>query len=126
MKIVVVDNDAGFARSVALLLGAHGHDVTTFTCPLEGLSELIRATPDVLLVDLVMPKLSGIELVRALARQHRSPRATILVSAHTDKVESMDLSEEGMDAFLPKPLDLHALLQTLEQLRPSLAAASFP
>ncbi len=116
MKIAVVDNDADFARSVALLLGAHGHDVRTFTCPVEALAELLRTIPDVLLVDFAMPRLSGIELVRALVCRRRAPHATILMSAHTDRIEGMDLEEEGIDAFLPKPLDLHALLRALEQV----------
>ena len=119
MRIAIVDNNADFVRSIKLLLGLRGYEVTAFTCPIAALSEMAQAAPDVLIVDLSMPVLSGIQLVHELVQQDCSPDATVLISAHTDLVEGMDLGQAGIDVFLPKPFDLDALVFTLEALRPA-------
>jgi len=111
---MIVDNDLGFVRSTTLLLTARGHSVRGLTCPREALSETDSELPDLLIVDLVMPDLSGLELLDALARRDRSPRSAILVTAHSDLAEDIELREYGISTCLTKPLGLDELLDAVE------------
>ena len=121
MRIDIVDNDPAFAQSAKLILQARGHRVRGFTCPKQALDALTRDTPDVLVVDLVMPDLSGPELLTALSERGRRPSATILVSAHTDLADGLELTAYGITAFLPKPLDITRLFDAIEGPEQSLS-----
>ena len=116
MQIAIVDNDLAFVRSASLILQAKGHAVRGFTRPTEALEALANAPLDVLIVDLVMPDLSGTELVRELDEKGRKPAAVILVSAHTDLVPQEEVDRLGIETFLPKPVDLAALFAAVARV----------
>jgi DNA-binding NtrC family response regulator len=118
MNVVIVDNDAAFLRSAELMLSADGHRVRTFVNP-ENACDYIEdgGQPDVLLLDYLMPRLSGVQVLDRI-RPHLSREArVVLVSGHTDLVQSLDLKSLGIAAFLPKPLDLQKLDDLLGRCR---------
>lgn len=110
MKIVIVDNDAALLRSLQILFSRQGYEVKVFDDPIEACSYVAKgARIDVLIIDYVMPALSGKETLRKM-RGHLSPACkVILVSGHTDLIENQDLEAMGVDVFLPKPLDINQL-----------------
>ena len=118
MRVWVIDNDPALLRSLEILLMNQGYDVECFDDPLVASRTLERgAPPDVLVLDYVMPGLNGGEL---LARcRHRLPENcnVIVISGHTDQIETEELEKLGMSAFLPKPLDLERLDQILTRTK---------
>jgi len=98
------------------MLRADGHRVRTFDDPETACDYVEQGGPlDVLLLDYLMPRLSGVQLLERI-RQHLPRDArVVLVSGHTDLVQSLDLKSMGIAAFLPKPLDLLKLDEVLRK-----------
>ena len=61
-KVCVVDDDVTITKSLSLILGREGFDVAAFTNPLEAMEYMQANPPDLLISDIMMPQLSGIDL----------------------------------------------------------------
>lgn len=116
MRVVVLDNDTALLKSLELVLASLGHEARCFADPLEACSSLAAGPlPDVLILDYVIPGMSGREVLERLGRRGGEPRPlVILISGHTDLLQPRDLEPLGIDAFLPKPLDLDRLSRLVE------------
>lgn len=114
MTVVVVDNDTALLRSLEIFLSQYGHQVEAFNNPAAAAEYLDhQASPDALVVDYVMPGLSGLELLgRSRSRLAESCRV-VLISGHTDQIEPLDLEAHGIGQFVPKPLDLFQLCRAI-------------
>jgi CheY-like chemotaxis protein len=116
-KVLVVD-DVAENRAVAVdLLTSLGFDVAEAADGEAGLAQVEDLRPDLLLLDVAMPKLDGLEVVRIL-RQQDAFRAlpVIALSASVSSGDSAECLAAGMDAFLPKPLDADRLLEQIAAL----------
>ena len=108
MRILLVDDDATLRQTLAIGLRAEGHDVLLSA---DGRSALQAATedqPDLMVLDLGLPDLSGVEVLRELRRWSRLP--VVVLSARdgsADKVEALDL---GADDYVTKPFGVAELL----------------
>ncbi len=109
MKILVVDDDAVTVNVVGVLLRYEGHEVDTCARGEEALERLGAARYEVLLTDLVMSGMSGVELVQR-ARELDGALRCAIISGHTDR----DAAEPGGTTWLSKPLDFDALLTTID------------
>lgn len=108
MNIVLIENDVALLKTLELLLNNSGYQVRGFDNPVTACSFLEHYKDlDILIIDYMMPELTAPEVLERV-RTHlpKAPRV-ILISGHTDIVETLDLEEMGIDAFLPKPLDLN-------------------
>lgn len=128
MRITVVDNDRALLRSLEILLGAEGHEVACFAEPSQALEALetleAEAWPELLLVDYMMPVMTGTDLLRALRRHRPSGCACVVITAHADQLSQSDLRDLGVQAVLAKPLDLSRLLSRVSAARDGAAARS--
>ncbi|WP_052550752.1 response regulator [Enhygromyxa salina] len=112
MKVLVVDDEIGIAKSLAWMLDHHGHDPTIAGDGLEAW-ELFMAEPDswgMLITDIRMPGLDGINLVRRV-RAHGSGVRVVLISGHGD---APDVREFSPAAFLAKPFRRAELLAVMQ------------
>ena len=110
MKVVIVDDDAVILRTLKILLSRQGHQVMTFGNPIEACSFLEQGEPlDVLILDYMMPLITGEALLRRIKSKLPQTCKVILISGHTDLVEPLDLDGLGVTAYLPKPLDFDKL-----------------
>jgi PAS domain S-box-containing protein len=116
-KVLVVD-DVAENRAVATdLLTSLGFDVAEAANGQEGLERAQRVLPDLLLLDVSMPKLDGLEFARMLRQQDAFRRVPIIaLSASVSASDSAQCLAAGMDAFLPKPLDADKLLEQMARL----------
>src|SRR2546429_5877848 len=91
-------------------LGADGYDVVTAADGDEALAAARESAPDLILLDIMMPRVDGIEVCRRLKKEH-GPAFTpiILVTAMTDAKDIVAGLEAGADEYLTKPVD-HAAL----------------
>ena len=114
-RILVVDDDETVRTSLAEALGEGGSDVQAAESAEAALVMLSDGVPDVVLSDIRMPGLDGLELMRLL--KERVPSAdVILMTAYDDMPTVIAAMREGAADFLSKPVDLHELRRILTRL----------
>ena len=107
MQILIVEDEVLLAKSLQEILEDSGHEVSLAYDGQEGL-ELARSTPfDLLILDLMLPKLNGFQVARTL-RKERNGIAILM-----DRVEGLD---SGADYYLTKPFDKRELLACINAL----------
>src|SRR5579859_1441270 len=107
-RVLVVDDEPRVLRLLRTALGERGYDVTAAASGEEALAALDRRLPDVIVLDVVMPGTSGLEVCRRV--RERSAVPIIVLSARgeeRDKVAALDL---GADDYLTKPFGMEELL----------------
>ena len=111
-QVLVVDDDERHATSVRELLGAHGYSVELEIEGLQGLQRLRRDPVDVLILDLDMPNLSGIEMLQALGARANELK-TIVVSGESHVEKITPILRLGAYDYLPKPYEPEQLLTSV-------------
>jgi len=107
-RVLVVDDEPQIRRALRVSLASHGYDVQVAASGEEALELAAGAPPDVVILDLVLPGLNGLEVCQRLRQW--SPVPIIVLSARgqeRDKVEALDL---GADDYLTKPFGMDELL----------------
>jgi two-component system, NarL family, response regulator LiaR len=116
---VVVDDDAPEYREIVRLLLLKLPDVVTWVGEAadgeEGLAVALRERPDIVITDLVMPRVDGIRLTRRI-RQELPQTRIILMSSHTEDAYRLMASDSGADAFVQKGVMYEALLPAIRDL----------
>ncbi len=114
-RILVIDDEPHIVHVVALKLRNAGHDVTTAGDGAEGL-ELANAEHfDVIITDIQMPYLTGIELANKLAESEKTRAYPIIVlTARGYKLDNESLEGTGIRAILSKPFSPREVLEHVE------------
>ncbi|MCL1964129.1 MAG: response regulator transcription factor [Firmicutes bacterium] len=116
-KILIIEDEAKIARFVELELKHEGYDVQTAGDGLEGLKAAGSFQPDLLVLDLMLPGISGIEVCRRLRAQEGTATLPILMLTAkddvTDKVMGLDM---GADDYMTKPFAIEELLARIRML----------
>jgi len=114
-SLLIVDDDPRVRTSLSRALGVDGIEVTTAASAEEALSNLPKSAPDLVLSDVRMPGLDGIELLKVI--RERVPGVdVILMTAFDDLPLVATAMREGAVDFLVKPLDLHQLRRVLDKV----------
>ncbi|HKP58197.1 MAG TPA: response regulator transcription factor [Polyangiales bacterium] len=108
ISVVYIEDDARLARLTARYLESHGARVTLACNGQEGLAEVARHTPDVILLDLMLPGIDGIEVCRQLRLRTDAP--IIMVTARGDEADRVLGLEGGADDYIAKPFSSRELL----------------
>ncbi len=119
-NVLIVEDHQDIAETMALLLRSDGHAVRVATDGRRGLTEALTDPPDVVLLDIGLPGLSGWQLARRL-RQALPGRAPLLVAVTGyDRPEDRAESERaGIDMHLAKPVDPSFVRWVLRNCRPT-------
>ena len=107
-RVLVVDDEPAILRVVQTNLSGHGFRVDTAASGQEALATAARVRPDVVLLDLGLPDMDGIDVIRSI--RQRAPTPIVVLSARgaeRDKVAALDL---GADDYLTKPFGVNELL----------------
>jgi len=107
-RILIVEDERKIARFLELELQHEGYEVATAADGREGLEKALSWNPDLLILDLMLPQLSGIEVCRRL--RHESDVPIIMLTAKddvSDKVMGLDM---GADDYMTKPFAIEELL----------------
>lgn len=118
LTVVVVDDTPDYRETVRfLLLGLD--DVVTIVGEAadgeEGLAIVLRERPDIVISDLVMPRLNGVELTRRI-RQELPQTKIILMSSYAEDAYRLMASDSGADAFVSKRVIFEALVPAIRDL----------
>ncbi|PRS60681.1 DNA-binding response regulator [Bacillus sp. GBSW19] len=116
-KILVVEDEKKIARVLSLELEYEGYEVTVKETGMDGLQALEEASFDLVLLDVMLPELSGLEVLRRV-RKTNTATPIMLITARgsvPDKVSGLDL---GANDYITKPFDIEELLARIRaQLR---------
>jgi|SRR5579884_3369996 len=121
MKTLVID-DSKFQRvAIQRALARAGHDVTTAGDGEEGLRAASAAKPDLIILDMLLPKVSGIDVLRSLRRDSTTKAVPVIVLTGLSEKNKEKLMAEGATAFMEKSLalsngDCGALLDAIGRL----------
>jgi two-component system response regulator AtoC len=113
-RILVAEDDRTARVSLAGLLEAEGFEILTAENGTQAESLLLQQKPDVALLDIRMPGLDGLTLLRR-AREHGSDTALIVMTAHGDSNTAIDAMKSGAFDYVLKPIDFHQLLPQIER-----------
>ena len=114
--ILLIEDDPLVRRGLQLALGRHGHDVRTADTGEDGLREFRSATPDLVVLDLMLPGVDGLEVARRLRAASDVP--IIMLTARDAVPDRVAGLEAGADDYLVKPFAFEELLARIRvQLR---------
>lgn len=115
MQILVVDDDQAVRDSLARSLKYSGDEVTTAADGVEALAQLAGHTPDAVIMDVMMPRLDGLETTRML-RQSGNDVPILILTARDAVGDRVDGLDAGADDYMVKPFALDELLARLRAL----------
>lgn len=113
-KIWIVDDDSSIRWVLARALRADGFDVSDFEDAESAIAALESSAPEVLMTDIRMPGMSGLELAKHLHEKH-SNIPVIIMTAHTDLDSALASYESGAFEYLPKPFDLDEAIRLAQR-----------
>jgi DNA-binding response OmpR family regulator len=115
-RVLVVDDDAELVASVRAALLTRGYDVSVAGDGAEALAQIERTRPDLMLLDLVMPRRSGINVLDRMVRG--AARATpVIMMTGTDEVRHRECAAlRGVSVFLSKPFGIEELLVEVDTM----------
>lgn len=123
-RILVVDDEPDLVRILEFGLKAAGYAVETAPDGQEGLKKARESKPDVILLDLMLPKLDGYKVCRLLKFDERYKHIPIVIlSARTQEGDQTLAHEMGANRFLTKPYEFSEILEHIQALLKESAAA---
>lgn len=122
MKLLIADDDPQMVRALRITLAAHGYDVVAAADGAAAIAAAAQTHPDIILLDLGMPRLDGIEVIHALRGWTTAP--IIVVSGRTGSADKVEALDAGADDFVTKPFQVDELLARLRALSRRAAPAS--
>ena len=108
MRILLADDDEQLQRALRITLGARGYEVIAARDGAEAIDLAATAHPDLILLDLGMPKVEGVDVIRAVRAWSRVP--ILVLSGRTDSAEKVDALDAGADDYVTKPFAMDELL----------------
>ncbi|MGH7648881.1 MAG: sigma-54-dependent transcriptional regulator [Gemmatimonadaceae bacterium] len=109
MKILIVDDEPGLRQTLDRILGAEGHETTTASHAAEALDTLARADADLVLCDLRMPTMGGLEFLERYEAQH-GRGLVIAMSAYGDADTAIAAMQRGAYDYIQKPFRAEELI----------------
>ena len=120
-RILVVDDEVRIVNFLGSKLKASGYEVLTAANGLEGLEQVQAQEPDLVVLDLLMPKMDGLEMLKQLRSFSAVP--VIILTAMGDDTDRIKGLELGADDYLPKPFNPDELVARIEAVRRRLEPA---
>jgi len=108
MRILVADDDAQLQRALRITLASRGYDVVAAHDGAEAIELAASAHPDLVLLDLGMPQVDGMDVIRAVRAWSKVP--ILVLSGRTDSAEKVEALDAGADDYVTKPFAMDELL----------------
>jgi two-component system, cell cycle response regulator DivK len=116
-RVLVVEDNELNLKLFCDLLRAHGHDAEAVRDAREAIDRATLFAPDVIILDIQMPHITGLELIGAIRRDVILRRTPIMaVTAYAGKGDEERIREAGADAYVAKPISLMKFVETVNQL----------
>ena len=123
-KILIVDDDPDMREALAIILESRGHEIISARDGIEALATLKAESPDLMILDLLMPKMDGFAVLKELHdgrwSKYRETPILILSSVREEasrrRYELETALELGIDDYIEKPVSPDTLLERVENL----------
>jgi len=123
-KILVVDDDPDVLEAISIILEANGYEVVTARDGLDGLDKLKEEKPDLMILDLLMPRMDGFEVCKELKDPRRAKYAhipIIILSSVKEQASRRRYELEtglqlDVDDYVEKPIEHTILLERVENI----------
>jgi len=122
VRVLIADDDPQILRALRITLTARGYEVTTAADGRAALDAAAATHPDLVVLDLGMPGLSGVEVIQALRGWSTAP--ILVVSGRTESWDKVEALDAGADDFVTKPFAADELLARLRALSRRLPTAA--
>ena len=120
LRVLVVDDEVAFGNVMREVLDSFGMDVRVAVGATQALTEMRREAPDLLMVDVMMPEVDGLSLIRMVQKEPGWLGIPIIVvSARTGQADQNEALFAGADAFLAKPFTADELRKALRPFLPN-------
>ena len=113
-KITLVDDDQNILTSVSMALEAEGFEVDTYPDGSAALEGFDRHQPDLAVLDIKMPRMDGMELLRRLRSKHDFP--VIFLTSRDDEIDEMLGLKMGADDYITKPFSQRLLIERIKTI----------
>jgi two-component system response regulator ChvI len=113
-KITLVDDDENIVTSVSLALESHGHTIKAYYDGAAGLAALENDPPDLAILDVKMPRMDGMEVLRRLRRSSDLP--VIILTSKDDEIDEILGFNLGADDYIHKPFSQRLLIERVKAL----------
>ena len=117
-RILLVDDDTEVIEAMRFALKAKGYDVLIARDGNQGLALAERENPDLVILDMMMPKRSGFLVLERLRRTRRVPTKVIMVTANEGNRHKAYAEMLGVDDYIRKPFGMDKLVGAVERLLP--------
>ena len=118
--VLIVDDDTQLREYLRVNLESEGYAVREAASAEEGLSVLEEATPDLVLLDVMMPQVDGWEMLRRVQERHGvGAIPVVMFSGKVDEGAAEEATARGAQGFLGKPFDPQQLIEHAKQLLPA-------
>lgn len=116
-KVLVVDDNRTYLEMITSLLRENGLEVFTANDGLEALEAVKGQVPDLVILDVVMPRMNGYEVCRELKSNPKTGQVPIVMCSTKDQeFDRHWASKQGADAYITKPFKPQEMLATIKQL----------
>ncbi len=116
-KILVVDDERDIAELIAFNLEREGYEVTTANTGEEGLSKAQSIIPDLIVLDIMLPGLNGLDVCRHLKSEHETQKIPIIMlTAKDEDIDVVTGLELGADDYLTKPFSPKILIARIRSV----------
>jgi excisionase family DNA binding protein len=117
--VLIVDDDEGLREYVRTRLEAEGYAVREAASAEAGLQVLEEATPDLVLLDVMMPEVDGWEMLRLVQERHGVGTIPVVMFSGKADAPADEAASRGAQGFIGKPFDPQELVDQTKQLLPS-------
>ena len=114
MKVLIADDDPQLVRALGVTLTARGYDVVTARDGRAAIDAVITERPDIVMLDLGMPRLDGTGVLQGIRAWTQVP--VLVLSGRTDSADKVDALDAGADDYVTKPFQMDELLARLRAL----------
>ena len=115
LKIMIIDDELDCMESLAAALEPAGHHVDMFSSPIEAVSAYKKGIYDVVITDMRMPHMTGLQVIRIL-HQMDSEARVIIMTGYGDAETAIAAVNENAFAFFPKPVNCVELFEVLDKV----------
>ncbi len=117
IKALIAEDNAVNRELLRELLEAHGYEVVEACDGEEALQLTEQTQPDILLLDIGMPRLDGFGVLRKIRENHQlAPLPALAVTAYAMPEDRKQIHDAGFDGYLSKPIDSQSLFKELDRL----------
>jgi DNA-binding response OmpR family regulator len=115
-RILLVDDDPEIIESLRYALESKGYEILVARDGNQGLAMAERETPDLVILDMMMPKRSGFLVLERLRRTHLAPIRVIMITANEGSRHKAYAEMLGVDDYIRKPFGMDRLVESVQRL----------